>query len=182
MGLDMYLEAEALIFDSRGGDEEATLRAVAKYIGLKPTDFAHGTVALNVAYWRKANAIHAWFVDNVQGGKDECERTEVSQERLRELFHLCSLIRGGILVKDLHEEDGLFGTYEWGDTIDISEGAMELIKNKLAPRSGFFFGGTEIDYDYVRDLDLTIEQLRPLVEYEPGDGKPYLSFFYQSSW
>ena len=25
-----------------------------------------------VGYWRKANAIHGWFVRNVQNGKDDC--------------------------------------------------------------------------------------------------------------
>ena len=26
-----------------------------------------------VGYWRKANAIHKWFVDNVQDGNDDCK-------------------------------------------------------------------------------------------------------------
>ena len=26
-----------------------------------------------VAYWRKANAIHSWFVENCQDGVDECQ-------------------------------------------------------------------------------------------------------------
>ncbi len=28
------------------------------------------TIREEVLYWRKANAIHQWFVENVQGGED----------------------------------------------------------------------------------------------------------------
>ena len=36
----------------------------------------------DVGYWRKANQIHNWFVQNVQGGEDDCGIYEVSQAKL----------------------------------------------------------------------------------------------------
>lgn len=42
-----------------------------------------------IAYWRKANAIHRWFVDNVQNGTDDCHiHNECTQEILKELLTL----------------------------------------------------------------------------------------------
>src|SRR5690606_27196657 len=45
-----------------------------------------------VAYWRKANHIHNWFVENVQGGVDNCEPFEVTKDKLQELLNLCQLV------------------------------------------------------------------------------------------
>ena len=43
-----------------------------------------------VAYWRKANAIHRWFVNNVQDGIDECQETIVTRNQLFTLLQICS--------------------------------------------------------------------------------------------
>lgn len=127
MGLDMYLTAKA----QQAGD--STLPVVDG--------------EQEVAYWRKANQIHAWFVDNVQGGVDECEQFPVTRPQLETLRQLC----------------------------------MEALDTKnpklLAPRSGFFFGGTEIDDWYWDDLRDTIDQLDKVLEMPAN-----LEFFYQSSW
>ena len=42
-----------------------------------------------IIYWRKANAIHKWFVENVQEGVDDCGEYEVTVEQLTELRDLC---------------------------------------------------------------------------------------------
>lgn len=127
MGLDMYLTAKA----QQAGN--STLPVVDG--------------EQEVAYWRKANQIHAWFVDNVQGGVDECEQFPVTRPQLETLRQLC----------------------------------MEALDTKnpklLAPRSGFFFGGTEIDDWYWDDLRGTIDQLDKVLEMPAN-----LEFFYQSSW
>jgi wyosine [tRNA(Phe)-imidazoG37] synthetase (radical SAM superfamily) len=96
------------------------------------------------AYWRKANAIHGWFVDNVQDGVDECQESYVSYEQLQELKKLC---------------------LEVIETKDAS---------KLQPRSGFFFGSTEVDEYYMEDLKRTVEMLDKL--------DPDADYYYQASW
>jgi cysteine desulfurase len=55
-------------------------------------------VSIVAVYWRKANQIHAWFVQNVQEGVDECERHWVPREKLVELRDLClDVLENGLL-------------------------------------------------------------------------------------
>lgn len=84
-----------------------------------------------LAYWRKTNHVHRWFVENVQGGQDDCERYEVTRAQLTELLGLCTQVLGD------------------------KEKAEEL----LPTTSGFFFGGTDYDEYYYSDLRDTLRQL-----------------------
>ena len=81
-----------------------------------------------VGEWRKANAIHNWFVTNLMEGIDECQRVEVSDLDLKDLKNLCVRV-----LKDRSL-------------------ALEL----LPPVSGFFFGSTEVDEWYFEDLQRTV--------------------------
>jgi len=42
-----------------------------------------------VGYWRKANAVHGWFVRECANGVDECQEIPVSKIKLMELQALC---------------------------------------------------------------------------------------------
>ena len=150
MGLDMYLSArkhinkinwQKLDHDSDAKYSEATepqwtnVVEAAGVDTLVDKESIYGVdVSVNVAYWRKANQIHKWFVDNVQHGEDNCGEYYVSHEKLKELINTCTL---AITNKD---------------------------PNLLPPQEGFFFGGTDIDGYYWGDLMNTLEQLRPLVD------------------
>lgn len=94
-------------------------------------------ISYTCAYWRKANQIHNWFVENVQGGVDDCGEYEVTQDQMRELINLCK--------KVLKRRD--------------NETSGEL----LPTQSGFFFGSTEYDDWYYSDIQDTIDQLEPLL-------------------
>ena len=160
MGLDMYLTAEKYI----GGydffpAEKAAYEAILPHTGL--ASIAGGlspsvTVKVNVAYWRKANEIHAWFVDNVQNGVDECQESEVTAEQLAELRESCA---------------NALAAYRIGDKDDAA--------SIMPTRAGFFFGGTEIDAYYANTLEGTIETIDAVLAH-PDVKK--LRFFYQSSW
>jgi hypothetical protein len=89
------------------------------------------TIDLKVGYWRKANQIHQWFVDNVQDGTDNCAEYYVSREKLQELRDLCAQVKGN----------------------------KETADDMLPPASGFFFGSLEIDEWYWQDIDTTIETI-----------------------
>ena len=91
-------------------------------------------VMVNVAYWRKCNQVHGWFVRNVQNGEDDCGEYYVSHEKLKELLRTCTL---ALTNKD---------------------------PNLLPPQAGFFFGGTDIDQWYWEDLMYTIQQLQPIID------------------
>ena len=97
------------------------------------SDVAHGIygaeVAVTCAYWRKANQIHAWFVDNVQQGEDNCGEYYVSHEKLKELYN------------------------------EVCDALSKRDPNVLKPRAGFFFGSYDIDEYYWADLKDTKKQL-----------------------
>jgi hypothetical protein len=86
-------------------------------------------VSIDAGYWRKANAIHDWFVRECQGGVDECQPSYVSREQLGELRQLCEEVL----------ED-------------------RTLASKLLPTTaGFFFGSTEYDEYYFQDIELTVK-------------------------
>jgi len=103
MGLDMYLMT----------------RAKNKY-AVENSELNYN----EIGYWRKANAIHKWFVDNVQQGKDECQVSNVSRDQLQKLLEVVNTV------------------------LNNQSKATEL----LPPQKGFFFGSQEIDEWYFKDL------------------------------
>lgn len=133
MGLDMYLTAERF-FRPNEYELKKAIEAVLgeDTAGLKSASIAPSvcSVQVNAAYWRKANAIHRWFVDNVQDGEDDCMPHGVDREQLAELRDLCQ----AILDKKKPPE-------------------------ALPPQAGFFFGPTEIGDWYYAALRSTVEQL-----------------------
>lgn len=88
----------------------------------------------DVAYWRKANQIHNWFVNNVQDGNDDCRRYYVDSEKLIELVAICKRVR------DDHS----------------------LAEELLPTQEGFFFGSTDYGDGYYQDIEDTIEQLKDI--------------------
>ena len=69
MGLDMYLSRKKYIganWEHRGITGTIDIKQKDKSI---PIDFNKVTyIEEEVGYWRKANQIHKWFVDNCQDG------------------------------------------------------------------------------------------------------------------
>lgn len=158
MGLDMYLEARKFVsgYDFRSLDEQNEYEEVISSIGISRKDIPAGaspiaTVSVGVGYWRKANQIHDWFVQNVQGGEDDCKSYFVSREQLAELKELCKEV-----LADHSKAEKL-----------------------LPPSSGFFFGSTDYDEWYYKDLENTVEMLEKIFGNSAYEG---FDFQYQSSW
>ena len=135
-----------------------------------------------VAYWRKANQIHRWFVDNVQNGIDECQKSPVTRQQLCDLLVVCNAVIDSITLIDSYVYTGkhsgadtnykLVDDYIEGQVIENPEVAEEL----LPTQGGFFFGSTAYDQFYVEDVKNTIEQLKKVLALE------FKEFIYQSSW
>lgn len=87
-----------------------------------------------VAYWRKENHIHKWFVDNVQSGKDDCGEYPVSVKQLEALYSLCRAVVDKAAPTDV-----------------------------LPTMAGFFFGRTDYDDSYFDGCQQTIDQIGPLL-------------------
>ena len=79
----------------------------------------------DVAYWRKFNALHVWFVNECQDGIDQCQYAEVTEDKLEELSQLLadSLERKDVI---LEPQGGFF----FGST-DVDEYYWENVKNTL---------------------------------------------------
>ena len=130
MGLDMYLSAKRYIWSS---DDELADNIKRNFPDL-PEHMRVKEVTVQALYWRKANAIHKWFVDHVQLGVDDCSEFEVSLEQLAELLEVIDAV------------------------LENPERAGEL----LPPQAGFFFGGKEVDDWYWAQLKTTQSELQEL--------------------
>jgi hypothetical protein len=159
MGLDMYLEARRFIsgYSHSGMEENEMFRQIVDAVGMTDVqDERFATVSVNVAYWRKANAIHEWFVRNVQDGEDDCKTYFVSREKLVELEELCRRV--------------------------VESGEPEVAAKLLPTASGFFFGGTDYDEYYFEQVDWTAKRLAELLTKLPDGGLHGVDFYYNSSW
>lgn len=110
----------------------------------------HWGIVSEVWYLRKANAIHNWFVQNAQDGVDDCGIYPIDNV-------LQSFINDTSLV--------LNDTYKPTDI--------------MPTKSGFFFGGTDYDEWYYKDLKRTQRQFNKLLS-KSRKGK--WKYYYHSSW
>jgi len=170
MGLDMYLYAKEYISGKnylttpeKGFHSVPNPRfdIVARAFDLTANDLEpempSAYIQFKVLQWRKANAIHEWFVQNVQDGEDNCREYYVSREQLEEL--LATL---GHMLKA--KQDG------------ADESTFEDI---LPTQSGFFFGSTEYDEYYWETIEYTYEAINALLNNHKFDD---FDFEYSSSW
>lgn len=141
----------------------------------------------SVCYWRKANQIHKWFVDNVQNGIDDCRSYDVGLEDLRKLLSLCKEVKEKAILKEDKVSVGeTLKDGKWEPILKdgkIIENAEEI--SKMLPTSrGCFFGSTSYDEFYMNDIEHTIKSLEEVLKEEEELKKLgfYSEFYYQSSW
>lgn len=153
MGLDMYLHAkkhvEKLDWKKLHADDSLEYKdvilpdyaTVVKTAGLDTlaNDIYSATVEVIALYWRKANQIHNWFVNNVQHGNDDCGNYYISHEKLNELLSACE------------------------------EALAKKDPSILAPVEGFFFGSTDIDEYYWNDVKHTINGVKRIQKHKEYD-------------
>lgn len=131
MGLDMYLNKRVYF----GGDFESTesTGSIKNRLGEHKANEISEVIKPAI-YWRKANAIHKWFVDNIQDGNDDCNLYYVPYSKLMILKELCDKV-----LKD-------------------RDSASEI----LPASRGFFFGSYEYDDWYFENIELTSRELAKL--------------------
>lgn len=138
MGLDMYLSAKKYMskyFDPADSEKIKSINELFGVEGEEDGDYGAQEVIFRVAYWRKANQIHQWFVDNCQDGTDDCREYWVGRDQLETLLNTCKTV------------------------LEFPERAEEL----LPTQSGFFFGGTDYDEFYQTDLQYTIDRFEKIL-------------------
>jgi len=203
MGLDMYLERSKKIesitpdtlhridFDVMKKEMPNLFEAFSAE-GLivqrgDPELFQWYAPSEEVGYWRKANAIHQWFVKHCQNGQDNCEVTEVPKEKLEELLALCRRIK--MLIENSGaevEETEMERVVGYSQGKELTEkirsyppNIVNQLKSLLPTQSGFFFGGTEYDEYYIQNIYDTIEMLEKVLAETNFDTH---IITYHSSW
>jgi hypothetical protein len=168
MGLDMYLNARKYVSQlDYSSEERKTNEVFSTLVDLsgvenltKYSDFGGISVSYPIGYWRKANAVHGWFVDNLAGGVDECQEIHVPRNALVDLLAACKAVlsvSAGVSKQDVADEFG------------------------LNPTEGFFFGSYQMDEYYDADLKYTIEMIEHIISLIPEDDYKW-EFTYQASW
>lgn len=139
MGLDQYLQAKTTVV---GGEHIKTSDVYDKVLlavgspTVRDTTVPIATVSVQVGYWRKANAIHQWFVQNCQDGYDDCREAYVSRDNLTALKALCEKVLAD----------------------------NSLAQELLPTTEGFFFGTTDYDEWYFAALRDTVEIVKNLTD------------------
>lgn len=149
MGLDMYLKAKKFYYDEAEGNAIIKLAMPDNhpFKNLRSAD-----VCIEIGYWRKANEIHNWFVNNVQDGEDNCREYYVDPKHIEELL---------ATVREVLDNP-------------------KLAENMLPTQGGFFFGSTEYDEYYFSELRHTEEMLANVLGFVRDN--PGYHLYYQSSW
>jgi hypothetical protein len=149
MGLDMYLTARRYVSEYNEPDKVVSTEIMRHFPELTESQTIQ-EVSVRVGYWRKANAIHKWFVDHVQEGTDDCAPYDVSRDQLTALRDICVRVR------------------DWPGGIAAEQ---------LPTANGFFFGGTDYDEWYFRDVENTIRIIDECLQLPNS-----WDFEYRSSW
>jgi len=154
MGLDMYLTGKRYL-RSWDKDDTETAKSISDMFPELGSDQTVQEVAAEFMYWRKANAIHQWFVDNVQEGNDDCAEYPVTEKEFVALRDACQSV------------------------IDDPDNAEKY----LPTHGGFFFGDTAYNDYYFADVQRTLDWLNTMLfvnKFDPKLDQWY--FYYQSSW
>jgi|688.fasta_scaffold00184_27 hypothetical protein len=143
MGLDMYLNAKKFYSSAnwRGEESKKAFDELKEFANIPDSYMKHtfmpsAYLEISVGYWRKANQIHQWFVENCQNGEDDCRTTYVSREKLQELLGLCKEVK-----KNPKKADELLPT-----------------------SAGCFFGSQDYDEYYFEELKRSISMLTDILK------------------
>lgn len=142
MGLDMYINSVNKTKHSIktllkiNEDAKPDSPKAAPFLPLKEYDYfaGHFSIFHEVAYWRKFNALHGWFVKNIQGGVDDCGYYELTKENLQSCL------------------------------ANLKETLISQDSGKLEPVEGFFFGSNETNEWYWTDIEKAVSTISALIE------------------
>lgn len=174
MGLDIYLFRTRIATDN----DAKKIKEIIKD-NSNETDIVE--VKTDVAYWRKANAIHHFFMNINKNSFEKTGEIRVSLEDIQKLLDICKRIKKEAVLKN----ERIIGSYTIKDGKEVPnyiEGQIienqEICEELLPTESGFFFGPTEYNSFYMNQIDSTIEQLEKIIE----SHQKYDVYTYIASW
>lgn len=139
-------------------------------------------VEVSVAYWRKANHIHGWWMRESGIPEEAWEifnrlPVPVKREQMAHFVEVCktvlnTVVRGPITAK----QDSLTGPYLSFEIISIDKAVARMV---FPPVTGFFFGDDEIDWTWVEALDDAVSEISAVL-----DDPSFLAdrFYYYGDW
>jgi len=164
MGLDMYLCLRKREYHSGGAWRPEAEKKLAKYPKeleafeeeIKQVNFPSVSIDTDyqIGYWRKANAIHKWFVEHCADGVDNCQDIYVSVQKAKDLLNACNEV-----IAD-----------------------HSLAKSELPTQDGFFFGSTKYDEYYYEDIVYTKEILEKVIAFVESEEGQHYRIIYHASW
>lgn len=152
MGLDMFFYGRRYLWDFDGPDQKVAAELGKCFPEIRGAHI--NRVEAEFKYWRKSNAIHKWFVDNIQNGVDECQESHVDLKKLYQLRDLCAEVMAN------------------------PDRAAEL----LPTSSGFFFGSTDYNEWFFKDIEETLNWLNDFLLKDAVKSMEGWEFYYRSSW
>jgi hypothetical protein len=135
----MYLYAEKFVSNAEWRKEQDKFDAIIKALDANTFAKDHAIVELEVAYWRKVNAIHGWFTQYAE--QDDCTPIYFTREQIADLLSTCKKV--------------------------LQERTPEIAEELLPPTTGFFFGSYEIDDSYWSSLEETAKILDEILTNVP---------------
>jgi len=183
MGLDMFLNATCYILN------ESLSTEISNLVGILFPNAEVRENTVTVMSWRKANAIHNWFITNCGNGEDDCQPIPVSIDHLTKLRNLCKrVLDHSTLIPALIKNGTRYTRNSDGEIVatPIIEDGQTIANPSYAKRylpttSGFFFGSTEYDQYYYQDVKETYEALDAILKI-PQDELNKWDFTYRASW
>lgn len=186
MGLDMYLESierkhNGLSFENvmrlekelcNGEIEKGSEKWALIEPYIDKSEPSYPTIKRNeVAYWRKANAIHRFFTKNEE---NDYYRIRVGKLDIQELKDICkdliSIVYPEINNRsDELQEDSLdywldYFKNQIEQNPKLKSEFEKQAKEKLPTQAGFFFGSTEYDEWYFNSLVFTYNKMLEILE------------------
>lgn len=164
MGLDMFLKIRKEEFYATNFEDKVEYpKDITDFIpNLNSLTISRDT-DYKVGYWRKANHIHNWFIQNCARTDDygnpidDCRPIKIPAYKLEELLETCKKVLAN----------------------------HSLAKSLLPTAKGFFFGSTEYDDCYFCDIKDTIEIIEPVLKFakHKEENEEYMwGVIYQASW
>lgn len=197
MGLDMYISKTV----HKYGDTNDINDIIYDKFGRSNSY----DLTTTVGYWRKANAIHNYFVKNFGDGVDECQDMYITTDDLKNLMGVCENVIKMFIDKKLvlnkstientdgtdDVEDDVTITEDWlkdnwekifhYDLAEaLTEDEVKSIAEILPTQSGFFFGSTDYDVGYLYDIVKTVYMLDDILANDVPD--EFASYTYHASW
>ena len=182
MGLDMYLSKKTYVkqWDFKKPEEQFQVTVKLggkKFDGVKPERISYVTEEL--MYWRKANQIHGWFVNN---GSEILEEVSyrLTFEDLQNLLDTCKQVLD-ILNKSekkvIQVRSGWSGGEEIYSDVEVFD-CEDEVSDLLPPTQGFFYGSYDIN-EYYKD---SVEETLRFLERELPNCQEDDEFEYYASW